>query len=159
MESRSPPPFLSELYTRPLPSSQRNNPSNFAVTFASCSETCSIVKVSPTTTSSTGTCSSLVAAVVPRLRPTPDTPGNSLGVLSDFRGRKSGKLKSKSSILSLSARTSFFCSYFIFCISVRIKANQKTSPEILSPSLKDFVKKKIWRRICKICVSSIQCCL
>merc|ERR550525_1395588 len=53
--------------------------SQTTVTFASCSETCSIVKVSPTTTSSTGTCSSLVAAVVPRLRQTPDTPGNSRG--------------------------------------------------------------------------------
>ena len=78
-------PFFLQFYHQVSPNT---NLPNFPVTFASCSETCSIVKVSPTTTSLTGTCSSLVAAVDRRLRQTPDTPGNSRGLLSDFRGRK-----------------------------------------------------------------------
>ena len=106
-------PFFLPFYH---PSFPDTNPWNFPVTFASCSETCSIVKVSPTTTSLTGTCSSLEAAADPRLRPTPDMPGNSRAVFSDFRGRK-WQFELWSLIPSIiSTRTSFFCSYFIFCI-------------------------------------------
>jgi len=41
----------------------------------------------------------------------------------------------------LQCSNQFFCSYFIFCISVRIKANFTKIP--ISPSIKDFVTKKI----------------
>ena len=66
-----------------------------------------------------------------------------VGQSSVISGEESGNLNCEVEMINHLYSNQFFCSYFIFCISVRIKANQKTSPEFLSPSLKDFVKKKL----------------